>query len=59
MGSILVDLDFRRSAFVAGFATEFVSMFFVVEGYGAFFAVVGHDVSSIGYGESKSEGLKR
>jgi hypothetical protein len=55
MGCILVDLDFRGSPFVAGFATELVSVHFMIEGYGAFFAVVGNDVSSIGYGESKSD----
>jgi hypothetical protein len=55
MGGVLVDFDLRRSPFVAGFATELVSVHFMVEGYGAFFAVVGNDVSSIGYSESKSD----
>jgi hypothetical protein len=55
MSGVLVDRDLRRSAFVAGFATELVSVHFMIEGYGAFLAVVGYDVSGIGYGESKSD----
>ena len=55
MGGVLVDLDLRRSAFVAGFTAELVSVHFMIEGYSAFFAVVGNDVNSIGNGESKSD----
>ena len=55
VSSFLVDGDFGRSAFMACCAVHLLFMGFVVEGHGAFFALISHCVYSISQGEGKGD----
>jgi len=55
VSSLLVNLDFGRSAFVASSAIHLLAVSFVVKCDSPFFVLIGDRVSSISYGESERD----